>query len=57
MYNSLLTAFISLFKTAFRLAFKKGAFTTLVPTPQFWHIDTLTFGHFGTISRSDIKEN
>ena len=29
-YNSLLTAFISLFKTAFRLAFKKGAFTTLV---------------------------
>ena len=28
-YNSLLTAFISLLETAFRLAFKKGAFTTL----------------------------
>ena len=29
-YNSLLTAFISLLETAFRLALKKGAFTTLV---------------------------
>ena len=58
-YNSLLTAFISLLETAFRLAFKKAAFTTLIPMLVDWPgwptiamLHTKRVALFGTVSSS-----